>query len=72
MLSGLMPGESRQRNHWHLCPAGDSTPRIKQGDLTLLWQGDLTLLWPEGLVKESTPFRYRSPDVRSLWDIPEC
>jgi hypothetical protein len=30
----------------------------------------MTVLWPEGLVKESTPFRY-GPAVRDFWNIPD-
>jgi len=29
------------------------------------------VLWPEGVVKESTPFRYAAQAVRTLWDIPD-
>ena len=34
-------------------------------------KGDMTVLWPEGVVKESTPFRYAAQAVRTLWDIPD-
>jgi hypothetical protein len=34
-------------------------------------QGDMTVLWPEGVVKESTPFRYGAPAVRDFWNIPD-
>jgi len=34
-------------------------------------RGDMTVLWPEGVVKESTPFRYGAPAVRALYDIPD-
>ena len=29
------------------------------------------MLWPEGVVKESTPFRYGVPAVRGLCNIPD-
>ena len=31
----------------------------------------MTVLWPEGVVKESTPFRYGVPAVRGLCNIPD-
>ena len=31
----------------------------------------MTVLWPEGVVKESTPFRYGALAVRALCDIPD-
>jgi very-short-patch-repair endonuclease len=34
-------------------------------------QGSLTVVWPEGVVKESTPFRYAAQAVRTLWDVPD-
>jgi hypothetical protein len=34
-------------------------------------RGDMTVLWPEGVVKESTPFRYGAPAVRDFWNIPD-
>jgi hypothetical protein len=34
-------------------------------------KGDMTVLWPEGLVKESLPFRYSAPGVRDFWNIPD-
>jgi hypothetical protein len=34
-------------------------------------RGDMTVIWPEGVVKESTPFRYGAPGVRDFWDIPD-
>jgi len=34
-------------------------------------QGDMTVLWPEGIVKESTPFRFGAPAVRDFWNIPD-
>jgi hypothetical protein len=34
-------------------------------------RGNMTVLWPEGIVKESTPFRYGVPAVRALCDIPD-
>ena len=29
------------------------------------------MLWPEGLIKESLPFRYGAPGVRDFWSIPD-
>jgi very-short-patch-repair endonuclease len=34
-------------------------------------QGYMTVLWPEGIVKESTPFRHGAPGVRDFWNIPD-
>jgi very-short-patch-repair endonuclease len=34
-------------------------------------RGDMTVIWPEGVVKESTPFRYGASAVRDFWDIPD-
>jgi hypothetical protein len=34
-------------------------------------EGDMTVLWPEGVVKESTPFRYGALGIRDFWNIPD-
>jgi hypothetical protein len=34
-------------------------------------QGDVKVLWPEGVAKESTPFRFGAPGVRDFWNIPD-
>lgn len=33
--------------------------------------GGMRVLWSEGGIKESTPFRYSAPAVRTLWNIPD-